>query len=90
MTCVIFTYQAHFSAGTKVKDQCTLVRRRAWGRGYFVPIFITTCSFVTTNPMCIQLAYMCDNNYYTYMCIYVLRTSVHVHTYLLMTHTYCT
>ena len=33
-----------FSMGAKVKDQCTPVRRGAWGQGYFSPqnsIFIT-------------------------------------------------
>ena len=73
--------------GAKVKDQCTLVRRRASERGYVSPqdsIFITGCIFLYNhkNQYCVlYAAYMCENITCT--------TSVHVYpheSYMYMLH----
>ena len=82
-------YQAHFSTGTKVKDQCTLVRRRAWGRGYFSAqdsVIITTCSCTTTGIKS-NAVYCTQNIYVIILYIYISHLCACISS--LMTHT-CT
>ena len=85
----------YISMGANVKDQCMLVRRRAWGRGYFSPqdsIFLTTC-FVYIKPQEVKsnAVYCTQHSFvviilYVYMYVYTCPTSVH----LSFHDTYCT